>query len=76
MKTDAEADIDIGDSLSDCGSASDSEHGQSYGPLQYTEAECATSDPSQKQISHASCPNLVLMARGKVISPMASSALM
>ena len=35
----AEADIDIGDSLSDCGSASDSETGQSYGPLQYTEAD-------------------------------------
>ena len=30
MKAEAEADIDIGDSLSDCGSASDSEAGQSY----------------------------------------------
>ena len=44
MKTEAgqtqEADIDIGDSLSDSGSASDSESGAGqYGPLQYTEAD-------------------------------------
>ena len=42
MKTEAgqEADIDIGDSLSDTGSASDSESGAGqYGPLQYTEAD-------------------------------------
>ena len=39
MKTEAEADIDIGDSLSDSGSASDSESVQTYGPLQYTEAD-------------------------------------
>ena len=32
-------DIDIGDSVSDCGSASDSEGTQPFGPLQYTEAD-------------------------------------
>lgn len=53
MKTDAEADIDIGDSLSDCGSASDSEHGQSYGPLQYTEADvlrCLSDDNNDDSV--------------------------
>ena len=38
MKTE-DADIDIGDSMSDSGSASDSESVQTYGPLQYTEAD-------------------------------------
>lgn len=38
MKTE-EADIDIGDSMSDSGSASDSESVQTYGPFQFTEAD-------------------------------------
>ena len=32
-------DIDIGDSLSDCGSASETESNQTFGPTQYTEAD-------------------------------------
>ena len=45
-----DADIDIGDSLSDCGSASDSESCQTYGPLQYSEADvlrCLSDDKEE-----------------------------
>ena len=45
-----EADIDIGDSVSDCGSASDSEGCQTYGPLQYSEADvlrCLSDDTNE-----------------------------
>jgi len=36
---DQEQELDIGDSLSDCGSGSDGEVSQTFGPLQFTEAD-------------------------------------
>ncbi|XP_023343927.1 uncharacterized protein LOC111713320 [Eurytemora carolleeae] len=46
-----EEEIDIGDSLSDCGSASDTESGSAFGPMQYTEADVLRSlnEPAEER---------------------------
>ena len=50
VKQEEQEDIDIGDSGSDCGSASDSESCQTFGPLQYSEADvlrCLSDDKEE-----------------------------
>ena len=50
LKQEDQEDIDIGDSGSDCGSASDSESCQTFGPLQYSEADvlrCLSEDKEE-----------------------------
>jgi len=75
---DNDQDIDIGDSISDCGSASDSEgNSGQFGPLQYTEADvlrCLSEDEKDESMDNSedntnsgiSCPT----CPGKMLTPV------